>query len=106
MNQAGHQIHQRGLARAVRADQAGDPRRNVERHTVHAQHLAIELRHFVEDDGGHDTTSTGRSLRSITATRSTTVAASAIADAPAPGPRGGSTPSSAHQTRFTVHAGS
>ena len=93
MDQAGHQIHERRLARAVRADQARDARRNVQRDPVHAEHLAVELRDLVEDHcrprpgrPRHDTTSTGRSLRSITTTSSRIITASAHADAPAPGP--------------------
>src|SRR6185503_5285838 len=143
MDQAGHQVHQCGLARAVRADQARDARRDVQRHPVDAEYLAVELRDFVEDHTGglrpagppytltrsplrrltpfawlarcrslarlrrcHDTTSTGRSLRSITTTSSRTIAASAHAEAAAPGPSIGATPSSARQTWLTAHAGS
>ena len=52
MDQAGHQVHQRGLARAVRADQARDARRDVQRDPVHAEHFAVELRDLVEDHSG------------------------------------------------------
>ena len=48
--QAGHQVHQRGFAGAVRTDQAGDAGRNRQRHAVHAEHVAVELRDVVEDD--------------------------------------------------------
>src|SRR6478672_6640029 len=126
MDQPRHQIHQRRLARAVGTDETGDARRNIERHTVHTEHFTVELRDLVEDQSGglrpagppfsltryarslfgHRMTSIGRSLRSMTAMRRRAITTSANADAAAPGPRGASTPRSAHQTRFTVHAGS
>src|SRR5689334_21364206 len=42
-DQPGHQVHQRGLARAVWTDQAGDPRLNNQAHAVHTENLAVEF---------------------------------------------------------------
>ena len=126
-DQARHEVHDRRLARAVRPDQAGDARRDVQRDAVDAEHLAVELRDFVEDDcepaplharsrgprrsrlrrrRGHRTISTGRSLPFDHEHEQDHERRSATTDAPAPGPLGGSTPSSAHQTRLTDQAGS
>src|SRR6185436_11420588 len=103
-----HQVHQRRLAGAVRPDQARDAGRDVQRDAIHAEHLTVELRDLLEDDRrlAHRTTSTGRSLRSITRTSSAISPDSARMEATAPGPFGGSTPSSVHHTRLTDHAGS
>ena len=51
-DQAGHQIHERGFAGAIRSDQAGDPGRNREIDAIDAQHVAVKLRDVVEDDAG------------------------------------------------------
>src|SRR6185503_13970323 len=101
-------VHQRRLAGAVRPDQARDARRDVQRDAVHAQHVAVELRDVFEEHCrfGHRTTSTGRSLCSITTMSSRTNPVSASIDVPAPGPSGGVTPSSTHHTRLTAQAGS
>ena len=110
-DQAGHQVHQRGLAGAVRPDQAGDAGRDVQRDAVHAEHLAVELRDLVEarpvGRAVTTTTSTGRSLRSITRTSSRIDRRQRHSRCHRhPGPRAASTPSSAHQTWLTAQAGS
>ena len=63
---AGHQLHERGLAGAVRTEQAGDAGRDRERHVVETDHLAVPLRQmFRGDDGVHQAiTSTPRTRRS------------------------------------------
>src|SRR5689334_7852950 len=43
LDQPGHQVHQRGLARTVRSYKAGDPRLDYQTHPVHSQNLAVEL---------------------------------------------------------------
>jgi hypothetical protein len=48
MDEAGHQVHQCGLARAVGADQARDAGRNLEIDFVDPKHLAVELRDAVK----------------------------------------------------------
>src|SRR5690349_13118838 len=48
--QPGHQVHQRRLPGAVRSDEAGDARRDLQIHAVHAEYLAVELGDVVEDD--------------------------------------------------------
>ena len=64
-DQPGHQVHQGGLARPVRTDEAGDAGRNREAHFVDAQHFAVEARDVGEGDEGvaHRTTSVPRILR-------------------------------------------
>ena len=64
-DQTGHQVHERGLAGAVGADQAGDAGRNGQVHAVDAQHFAVEAGDIVEDNAGlaHRTTSAPRILR-------------------------------------------
>src|SRR5262245_3648370 len=60
LDQAGHQIHQRRLARPVRADQAGDARRDGQVDAVDAEDFAVKFRDALEDDQlivHHDTTS-------------------------------------------------
>ena len=64
--QAGHQVHERGLPRAVGAHQARDPRRQGQRHAVDAEDLAVELRDVLESDralAAHETTSRARRRR-------------------------------------------
>src|SRR5262245_7674062 len=51
-DQAGHQIHQRRLARPVRSDEARDSWRDVQRDAVYAEHLAVKLRDVFENDRG------------------------------------------------------
>src|SRR5262249_31381831 len=66
LDQAGHQIHQRRLARTVRADQAGDARRDGQVDAVDAEDLAVKLRDVLESDRliiHHDTTSYARTFR-------------------------------------------
>src|SRR5215475_9786049 len=66
LDQAGHQIHQRRLARTVRADQAGDARRDGQVDAVDAEDLAVKLRDVLEGDRliiHHDTTSYARTFR-------------------------------------------
>ena len=60
-DEAGHQVHERGFAGAIRADQAGDAGWDGEVHAIDAQHFAVEARDVVEDDAGigHCTTSRG-----------------------------------------------
>ena len=50
MDEPGHQVHQGRLARAVRADKAGDSRRNRQVHSVYTQDLAVELGDVLEND--------------------------------------------------------
>src|SRR5207245_3436507 len=45
-----HQVHERGLAAAVGAHQAGNSGRDRQMHAVHAEHLAVEARHVIEHD--------------------------------------------------------
>ena len=56
-DQAGHQIHERGFAGAVRTNQAGDAGRDGEVDPVHAQHFAVEFGYVVAENlllhGGH-----------------------------------------------------
>src|SRR5690242_14481842 len=49
-DQAGHQVHQRGLARSVRAHQAGDSGRNRQIHAIDAQNVAVEFGNVLEHD--------------------------------------------------------
>jgi len=42
---AGHQFHERRLARTVRPEQSSDARRNRDGHVVQAAHLPVPLRH-------------------------------------------------------------
>src|SRR5262245_32144938 len=108
MNEPGHQVHERGLAGAVRPYQTGNPGRNSERDAVDPQDFAVEFGYFVEDDLGraHRTTSTGRSLRHSTASNSVPSAAVTIAQGRAPGPESASAPTIALQTWFMAIAGS
>src|SRR5215471_17068445 len=39
-----HYVHERGFARSVRANQAGDSRRDRQRNAVYAENLAVEAR--------------------------------------------------------------
>src|SRR5262245_20091542 len=50
LDQAGHQIHQRRLAGTVRADQAGDARRDGQVDAVDAEDFAVKFRDVLEDD--------------------------------------------------------
>src|SRR6266852_8625895 len=50
LEQTGHQVHQRRLARAVWAHQAGNARRNLQADAVYSEYLAVELRDLVEDN--------------------------------------------------------
>ncbi len=43
VNQTGHQIHQRGFAGTVRANQRGDARRNRQIDAIDTQNFAIEF---------------------------------------------------------------
>ncbi len=69
--QAGHQVHQRRLARAVGPDERGDAAADREVDPVDAEHLAVELRDVLEQDAvvaahrdaAHRTTSSARILR-------------------------------------------
>src|SRR5580700_10256543 len=49
-DQAGQQVHQRGFARTVGADKAGNPRIEGEIHLVHAENFAVKLGHVVKHD--------------------------------------------------------
>src|SRR5579883_1765089 len=70
-DEAGHQVHQGGLAGAVRPDEAGDPGRNREADLVDPEHLAVEARDVRECNkgclrlrsGAHRTTSVPRIFR-------------------------------------------
>ena len=68
----GDQLHERRLAGAVRAEQAGDAGRHGHRDVVQADHLAVPLRQVIGDDhdrrrrSAHATTSTPRTRRSST----------------------------------------
>src|SRR5262249_27725917 len=60
LDQAGHQIHQRRLARTVRADQTGDARSDAQGDAVDAEDFSVKFRDVLEDDQlivHHDTTS-------------------------------------------------
>src|SRR6267143_2341503 len=48
--QSGHQVHQRRLARAVWAHEAGDARLDLQANAVYAEYLAVELRDIIEND--------------------------------------------------------
>src|SRR6266496_6435538 len=65
--QSCHQIHESGLAGAVRSHKARDPWRDREIYAIHAKNFAIELRDILECDlpvlAAHRTTSTARTLR-------------------------------------------
>ena len=64
----GDQLHERRLAGAVRAEQAGDARRHVDADVVQADDLAVPLRDVLggDDRRAHVTTSTPRTRRSST----------------------------------------
>src|SRR5580693_3229990 len=49
-DQAGQQVHQRGFARTVGADEAGNPRIDGEIHLVHAENFPVKLGDVVEHD--------------------------------------------------------
>src|SRR5439155_12309649 len=72
----GDQLEECRLPRSVRAEQARDPRRHVQRDVVQSDHLAVPLRHVRRGDDrrglAHATTSTPRTRRSSTNAASAT----------------------------------
>src|SRR5260370_2581418 len=81
-DQAGQQIHQGGLARAVGTDEAGNPRIEREVHFVHAENFSVELGDIFESDlagvRGHPRTvsrARKRALRMTSASKQTKISA-------------------------------
>src|SRR5262249_11706189 len=62
----GNELQERRLAGAIRAEKAGDSRRNLDAHVIEADDLTVPLRHVfgLDNRPAHVTTSTPRTRRS------------------------------------------